>query len=63
MLHRLPIFGGEASRLAENASEATHQQLIHQPRELTYYLDPSDDTIQKIVCRISNGIILLYGFN
>ncbi|KAF7941579.1 uncharacterized protein EAE97_006416 [Botrytis byssoidea] len=61
MLHRLPTFGGEASRLGENAGEATHQQLIDQLRELTYSLESNDDTIQRIIYRQLEIVVVRVG--
>ncbi|TGO53409.1 hypothetical protein BOTNAR_0296g00020 [Botryotinia narcissicola] len=58
MLHRLPTFGGEASRLAENAGEATHQQLIDQLREFTYSLELNDNTTQRIIyCQLEIVVV------
>ncbi|TGO16902.1 hypothetical protein BTUL_0022g00020 [Botrytis tulipae] len=61
MLHILSTFGGEASRLAENAGEATHQQVIDQLRELTYSLESNDNTTQRIIYRQLEIVVVRMG--
>lgn len=48
----------QVKQLAENAGETTREKLIDQLRELTYSLESGDDTMQRLIYRVSNVLIL-----
>lgn len=43
----------QISQLAQNASEAARAKLLDQLHELTYSLESDDDTMQRLIYRVS----------
>ncbi|CAD6440074.1 2b2ebd96-83dd-44b4-a025-da54e20bd533 [Sclerotinia trifoliorum] len=51
----------QTKQLAENANETTRQQLIEQLRELIYSLETEDDTMQRLLYRQLEIVMIRVG--
>lgn len=49
----------QIKQLAENAGEAAREKLLDQLRGLTYSLESEDDTMQRVIYRVSNATICI----